>query len=123
MSAETLQFFSLRTKLLVFASALVLVPGAIYGAITVATSRATIVRLVGRQLVAEARNGADRLATALRSEQARSQSFAGQDVMREIRVRDFDKRISSFLASVKRGCPACTDLLVARRSGSGGRRE
>jgi signal transduction histidine kinase len=112
LSAETLQFFSLRTKFLVFASALVLVPGAIYGAITVATSRATIARLVGRQLVAEARNGADRLATALRSEQARLQSFAGQDVMREIRVRDFDKRISSFLASVKRGCPACTDLLV-----------
>ncbi len=112
MSAETLQSFSLRTKLLVFVSALVLVPGAIYGAITVATSRATITQLAGRQLIAEARNGADRLAMALRSEQARLRSFAGQDVMREIRVRDLDKRISSFLASVKRGCPACLDLLV-----------
>ena len=95
MRSETLQTFSLRTKFLVFAAALVLVPGVIYGAITVASSRATISRLVGRQLVAEARNGADRLATALRSEQARLQSFAGQDVMREIRVGDFDKRISS----------------------------
>jgi signal transduction histidine kinase len=112
LSAETLQIFSLRTKLLAFASALVLVPGAIYGAITVATSRATITELVGRQLVAEARNGADRLAMALRSEQARLRSFAGQDIMREIRVRDFDKRISSFLAAAKRGCPACSDLLV-----------
>jgi hypothetical protein len=78
----------------------------------VANSRSTVSRLVGRQLVAEARNGADRLASALRSEQAQLQSFASQDVMREIRVGDFDKRISSFLMSVKRGCPACVDLLV-----------
>jgi signal transduction histidine kinase len=96
----------------VFATVLVLVPGAIYGTITVANSRSTVSRLVGRQLVAEARNGADRLASALRSEQAQLQSFASQDVMREIRVGDFDKRISSFLMSVKRGCPACVDLLV-----------
>ena len=112
MSSRTLQTFSLRTKFLVFATVLVLVPGAIYGTITVANSRSTVSRLVGRQLVAEARNGADRLASALRSEQAQLQSFASQDVMREIRVGDFDKRISSFLMSVKRGCPACVDLLV-----------
>ena len=112
MSSRTLQTFSLPTKFLVFATVLVLVPGAIYGTITVANSRSTVSRLVGRQLVAEARNGADRLASALRSEQAQLQSFASQDVMREIRVGDFDKRISSFLMSVKRGCPACVDLLV-----------
>lgn len=115
MNSESLPSFSLRTKLIVFAAALVLVPGGIYGAITVASSRAAIAQVVGRQLVAEARNGADRLTTALRSEQARLKSFAGQDVMREIRIGDFDKRISSFLASVKRGCPACVDLLVLDR--------
>ncbi len=37
--------------------------------------------------------------------------------MREIRIADLDKRISSFLASVKRGCSACVDLLVLNRSG------
>ncbi|MBI2962598.1 MAG: HAMP domain-containing protein [Deltaproteobacteria bacterium] len=115
MSARSLPSFSLRTKLLALAAGLVAVPGGIYGAITVAHSRATIARLVGRQLVAEARNGADRLSTALRSEQARLASFAGQDVMREVRTGDFDKRISSFLASVKRGCAACVDLLVLDR--------
>ena len=65
-----------------FATVLVLVPGAIYGTITVANSRSTVSRLVGRQLVAEALNGADRLASALRSEQAQLQSFASQDVMK-----------------------------------------
>jgi two-component system, NtrC family, sensor histidine kinase HydH len=115
LSARSVQSFSLRTKLLVFAAALVLVPGAIYGAITVASSRAALTHVVGRQLVVEARNAADRLAITLRSELSRLESFAAQDVMREIRTGDFDKRISSFLASAKRGSPACVDLLVVDR--------
>ncbi|MGH7860294.1 MAG: cache domain-containing protein, partial [Candidatus Binatia bacterium] len=112
MSAGTLQLFSLRTKLLLFAAVLVLVPGGIYGWITVSQSRAALAHVVGRQLVAEARNVADRLATTLRSEQARFESFALQDVMREIRIGDLDKRIASFLSSAKRGCGACLDLAV-----------
>ena len=60
---------------------------------------------------------ADRLATTLRSERERLESFALQDVMREIRIADLDKRISSFLASAKRGCPACVDFLVLDRNG------
>src|SRR5262245_58347041 len=109
--------FSLRIKLLFFATALVLIPGGIYGAITLSSSRVALARVVGRQLVEEARNGADRLAATMRSERERLESFAMQDVMREIRIADFDKRISSFLASVKRGCPACVDLLVLDRGG------
>ena len=111
------RFFSLRTKLLLFATALVLIPGGIYGAISLSSSRAALAQVVGRLLVEEAREGADRLATTLRSERERLESFAAQDVMREIRIEDFDKRISSFLGSVKRGCPACVDLLVLDRSG------
>lgn len=85
--------------------------------ITLSSSRAALARVIGRQLTEEARNGADRLVTMLRSEQERLESFAQQDVMREIRIADFDKRISSFLASVKRGCPACVDLLALDRDG------
>jgi signal transduction histidine kinase len=73
--------------------------------------------VVGRLLVEKAREVADRLATTFRSERERLESFAVQDVMREIRIADLDKRISSFLASVKRGCPACVDLLVLDQSG------
>jgi two-component system sensor histidine kinase HydH len=117
VSAGSIQVFSLRTKLLFFAAALVLIPGSIYGAITLSSSRAALAQVVGQQLVEEARSCADRLAMNLRSERERLSSFAAQDVMREIRIADFDKRISSFLASVKRGCPACVDLLVLDRSG------
>ncbi|MGH7899230.1 MAG: hypothetical protein ACREQQ_14840, partial [Candidatus Binatia bacterium] len=112
MSAGSLQLFSLRTKLLVFAAALVLVPGGIYGTIAVSSSRAAVAEVIGRQLVEEARNAADRLATTLRSESRRLEWFAVQDVMREIRIGDLDKRISSLLASGKSSCPACIDLFV-----------
>jgi signal transduction histidine kinase len=111
------RFFSLRTKLLLFATATVLIPGGIYGAMTLSSSRAALAQVVGRLLVEEAREGADRLASALRSERERLESFATQDVMREIRIEDFDKRISSFLASVKRGCPSCVDFLVLDHKG------
>lgn len=110
------RFFSLRTKLLFFAAVLVLLPGGLYGALALSSSRAALAQVVGRQLIEEARNSADRLATILRSERERLESFAMQDVMREIRIADLDKRISSFLASVKRGCPACVDLLVLDRT-------
>ncbi len=109
--------FSLRAQLLFFVTALVLLPGGLYGVITLSSSRAALAQVVGRHLSEEARSGADRLATTLRSERERLESFAVQDVMREIRIADLDKRISSFLASGKRGCPACVDLLVLNRSG------
>ncbi len=111
------RFFSLRTKLLFFATALVFLPGGLYGVLALSSSRAALAQVVGRQLIEEARNSADRLATVLRSERERLASFALQDVMREIRIADLDKRISSFLASVKRGCPACVDLLVLDGTG------
>jgi len=117
VNTGNVRFFSLRTKLLFFAAAIVLIPGGIYGAITLSSSRAALAQVVGRLLVEEAREGADRLATSLRSERARLESFATQDVMREIRIEDLDKRISSFLASVKRGCPSCVDFLVLDRNG------
>lgn len=117
LSTGNVRFFSLRTKLLLFATAIVLIPGGIYGAITLSSSRAALAQVVGRLLIEEAREGADRLATSLRSERERLESFATQDVMREIRIEDFDKRISSFLASAKRGCPSCVDFLVLDRNG------
>ncbi len=108
--------FSLRIKILIFATALILIPGGIFGAITLSSSRTALAQVIGRQLVEEARNAADRLTTTLRSERERLTSFAAQDVMREIRINDLDKRIASSLVSVKRGCPACVDLLVLDRS-------
>ncbi len=112
MKARTLQVFSLRTKLLLFVAAVVILPGAMFGAIAVSSARATLSRAVGRELAEEARDTAERLAATLRSGRATLGSFARQDVMREIRIGDLDKRISSSLASLTRGTPSCGDLLV-----------
>ncbi len=117
MSDSSVQAFPLRAKLLLLAASLVLIPGAIYGAIAVSNSRATLADVVGSRLVEEAHEGADRLATALRSERERLESLAGQDVMREIRIGDLDKRISSLLASALRGCQACVELQVVGDDG------
>ncbi len=117
MSAGTLPIFSIRTKLLVFVASILLVPGAIGGAIAISSSRAALARLVGRQLTGETRNAADRLATVLRSHRENLASYARQDVMREIRIGDLDKRISSFLTSVRAGCASCLDLVALDRTG------
>ena len=117
MSAHGEPFISLRTKLIAFAVALVVLPGGIYGVIAVLRSRADLERVVGRQLVAEARNAADGLAAFLRMERERLRSLARQDLMREIRVADVDKRISSFLAAARQGCAECVDLSVVPPDG------
>ncbi|TMA78967.1 MAG: sensor histidine kinase [Deltaproteobacteria bacterium] len=116
MKARTLQVFSLRTKLLLFTAAVVIVPGATFGAIAVSSARATLSRAVGRELAEEARDTAERLAATLGAGRATLDSFARQDVMREIRIGDLDKRISSALASLERGTPSCRDLLVIDRN-------
>ena len=57
VSTESVQVLSLRTKLLFFVAALVLIPGGIYGAISLSSSRAALAQVVGRLLVEEAREG------------------------------------------------------------------
>lgn len=109
--------FSLRAKLALLATVLVMVPAAVYGVISLSSSRAALTQVIGRQLVQEARSGADRLALVLRSEQARLQALAVQDVMREIRIGDLDKRIAGLLASVQRGCEGCVGLAVLDAGG------
>lgn len=109
--------FSLRVKLALLAAVLVLVPAAIYGTISLSSSRAALTEVIGRQLVEEAHSGADRLAGVLRSDRERLQGLAVQDVMREIRIADLDKRIASLLVSAQRGCDACTGLAVLDAGG------
>lgn len=109
--------FSLRAKLALLAAILVLVPAAIYGAISLTSSRAALTQVVGRQLVEEARSGADRLAGVLRSGRDRLRGLAAQDVMREIRIADLDKRITGLLVSAQRGCEACAGLAVLDTTG------
>lgn len=98
-------------------ASVVLIPGLMYGALAVVNSRAALARASGLQLASEAQNAADRLATALRAEREALTAAARQDVMREIRIGDLDKRISSFLGSVRRGCTACLELFAVDPEG------
>jgi len=109
--------FSLRAKLVLLAAVLVLVPAGVYGVISLSSSRAALTQVIGRQLVEEARSGADRLAHVLRSENERLRALAAQDVMREIRIADLDKRIAGLLVAVQRGCEACAGLAVLDAGG------
>jgi len=112
MRRRSLASLSLRNKLLLFAAALVLVPGVVLVAIAERSARESLQALIGRQLSREARNTASQLSTVLRGERETLENFARQDLMREIRVGDIDKRVSGALGTLVGGSPARLDYLV-----------
>src|SRR5262245_59869060 len=108
---------SLRNKLLLFAAALVLVPGILLVVIAERSGRESLERIIGRQLAREAEHTADRLSAVLRTERAMLANFARQDLMREIRVGDIDKRVSLALRTLRDGSPTRLDYLVVETDG------
>jgi signal transduction histidine kinase len=102
----------IRSKLLLFTAALVLVPGALLLFIAERSSRESLERVIGHQLAREAGHTADRLSTVLLSERETLVSFAHQDLMREVRVADIDKRISMALTTMRDGSPVRLDYAV-----------
>ncbi|MEZ4279457.1 MAG: sensor histidine kinase [Myxococcota bacterium] len=68
--------------------------------------RSSLLLVIGQQLAREARQTADRLSTLIRVERESLESFARQDVMREIRVSDLDKRIAQALSTLVSGASA-----------------
>ena len=61
---------SLRDKLLVFSSLLVLIPGVILGVLAERNGRSSLLLVIGRQLAREASHTADQLSTLIRVETA-----------------------------------------------------
>jgi two-component system sensor histidine kinase HydH len=96
---------------------IVAVPGGLFGWIAISDGRHALTETVGRQLAAEARSGADALASTLDAEFSDLRTFARQDLMREIRIGDLDKRISGFLVAVKRGDASILELDVTDSAG------
>lgn len=103
---------TLRFKLQIFAVALVVVPGALIGWLASASSRAALEGAIGLQLAREAGHTAEQISGALNGERQTLESFARQDLMREIRVGDIDKRIASALTTLRAGSPLRLDYLV-----------
>ncbi len=106
---------SLRNKLLMFVSMLVLTLGLLVGLLAERNARRSLESVIGRQLAREAGHTAERLSTLVRSEDEALDSFARQGMMREIRVSDLDKTISQALAALVTGHEARVGYLVVDR--------
>jgi signal transduction histidine kinase len=109
---------SLRTRLLLFTAALVVVPGVVLAVIAARSSSDSLERVIGQQLAREAGHTADRLSDLLLSELETLENFARQDLMREIRVADIDKRISAALSTLRDGSAVRRDYAVIGAAGS-----
>jgi two-component system, NtrC family, sensor histidine kinase HydH len=108
---------SLRTKLLLFSLLLIVVPGAVLGVALISSSRTALTEAVGRQLAEAAHTAADSLARTVARERAELGTFARQDLMREIRIGDLDKRIAAFLLNLKNAKDSLLELRVSNLEG------
>ncbi len=100
-----------------FALLIVLAPGTLFGWIAISNGRHALTETIGRQLAAEAHSGSDSLGATLNAELSDLRTFARQDLMREIRIGDLDKRISAFLAGLKNGDQSILELHVTDSAG------
>lgn len=91
----------LRNKLALFAALLVLGPGLLLAVIAERGATRALERATLLQLTREAQHTADRLAATLRAERDMLQGFARQDLMRDLRVGDIDKRVSTALVTLR----------------------
>jgi signal transduction histidine kinase len=108
---------SVRNKLLLFAALLVLVPGILLAFIAERSGRDSLQRVIGRELAREAGHTGDRFSAVLRTERETLASFARQDLMREVRVSDIDKRISMALGTLRDGSESRIAYMVVAPSG------
>ena len=84
-----------------FAFALVALPGALLGALATRNASAALEAQAGSALAREADHTAEYLSSVLRGERQTLSSFARQDLMRDVRVADVDKRVSMALATLR----------------------
>ena len=108
---------SLRAKLLLFCLLLVVVPGVVFALIVLASARRALEDAVGRQLAEVAHDAAAQVTELLTRERNNVAAWARQDVMREIRIGDLDKRITRYLLSLKQSETGYLELLCADANG------
>jgi len=113
--STTVTALSLRGKLLLFAAGLILIPGLCFGLLAQHSGRVSLQRVIGHQLAREAGHTAERLVALLETERQVLEGFARQDVMREVRVADIDKRVSSALTTLRHGSAVRLDYFVVDR--------
>ncbi len=109
---------SLRLRLLLFAIALVTLPGLIFAVVAFSGTRDALQREVGIQLQQTSERAADTLAGAIAKGRADARSWTIQDVMRDLVVGDLDKRVSRFLQTVTLSNPAYLDAVCVDERGT-----
>jgi signal transduction histidine kinase len=109
---QSLPLLTLRNKLLVFAFALVVLPGLLLGALATRNASAALEAQAGGALAREADHTAEQLSAVLRGARQTLASFARQDLMRDVRVGDVDKRVSMALATLRAGDASAHDYYV-----------
>lgn len=97
---------------------LVVFPGALLGVLAERSGRESLERVIGRALVREAGHTADRMAALVRVEKETLESFVRQDVMREIRFSDLDKRIAQSLVTLRNGSDSRAGYVVVDAAGT-----
>ena len=91
---------SLRLRLLLFALALVSLPGLIFALVAFSGTRDALQREVGIQLRQTSERAAGALSDVIENGLADARLWARQDFMRDLVVGDLDKRVSRFLQTV-----------------------
>lgn len=108
---------SLRAKLQLFSVLLVLVPGALIAVIARERAASALEQAVGRQLTEVAHDTLEQVTDVLAAERADMRTWARQDVMRDLRVGDVDKRVTRFLLGLRTNGSRYRMLLCTDRSG------
>jgi signal transduction histidine kinase len=116
-AAVRLPFGSLRSKLRLFAVALVIVPGIVIALITVSRARSALEQAVGRQLAEVAHDTVEQLGTAIAVERANLGRWARHDVMEDVQAGDPDGRVAGFLRSLRDSGAPYLDVLAVDSDG------
>jgi signal transduction histidine kinase len=109
--------FSLRTKMLLLATLLVLAPGVVLTLLAGRSATRSLEQVIERQLAREAGHTAERLSAVVHGERDSLESFARQDLMRDVRVGDVDKRVAKALTTLRDGNALRLDYVVATTGG------
>ena len=121
MAADTREEFrstvTIRTKLLVASTVLLVGSTLLYGYVAYSTARSALLPSIREQLADDAVNVKGGLEEMLTAHYRNVNTWARLSLMRELVVDDMDKTVSRFLASLKADYGVYLDLLVLDPSG------
>ncbi len=108
---------SIRTKLLLFAAAVLIVPTIVYGVLTYAVARRALEPSLREELADDASTVKIAVQELLSGHVQNVATWARLDLMREMVIGDLDKTISRFLEGIKQDYGVYLDLLAIDNDG------